>query len=895
MNNDNICFGIDFGTTNSCISFWYENNPIIIKDIDDSDIIPTVIEITDNKKIIGQEAYKRKEIFEKLEYNNFVVYEIKKLIGKKYSELDEKYINLLAYQLESDENDNINIVYNKKKYRIEEMVTHIFMSFYYLCNNYLKENYNVEGEFNNVIISVPARFNDNQRELIKTCATHSGFNVIRLLNEPTAASLCYGIENLNSIEEKVIVFDFGGGTLDISLLRIFENDYEVIGSSGNSNLGGSDFDRKLMEYCISCFIEKYEIKPEDFLKKITEQNLQKLKYLTEKCKISLSDNLKTKVIINNFFNEKNLEVSITREDLNLICKDLISLMIKPINELLGICEIDKCLIDQVVMVGGMTKMPIIINNIELYFQKEINCSIDPNTVVSIGASRYGYCLLNQKDIEDRLLLIDRTSLSIGLEASGGIMDIFIKRGTIIPVKKVKKYTTDMDDMDEININIFEGERKFTKDNIVLGDFKLTGIEKQKRGIPEIQITFSIDHNGIINIKAEDLNNTFNKKSLRILGNKQNLNEEELSEIIEKAKLMDKRDRIDKEKKQSYNNIIYESRKIIDNLNNKELKADEETRETVIDAITELLLWIQKMNYSDIELDKYRDIRKEFKQRYSIFLIHNTEPVKYYKGSDEIDDNKHMQSDKNDGVKIFDDEENIKKYATQLNYMKLILEEYNQISLDITELRRNDFNIDTGNNLNFIKDDNNCENIKNVKPNNTDNSEFNNLLNDKIELDDIEIIKDNYDKNNIDLFNNIIEEIPNKKLSNKNEVVNLLDKLCLDVKTICNDFITVFLVDNTLKPEDIDNNCMKIHEVDCIYKDTYVIYKEDIELLLKINKMLENKEKFYLEQNNDNNEDEINKKLDIIIMFFDKIHKYQNNYEKYTNDDLNQMIKIIDKI
>ena len=166
---------------------------------------------------------------------------------------------------------------------------------------------------------------------------------------------------------------------------------------------------------------------------------------------------------------------------------------------------------------------------------------------------------------------------------------------------------------------------------------------------------------------------------------------------------------------------------------------------------------------------------------------------------------------------------------------------------------------------------------------------------KIELDDIELIKDSYDENNIDLFNNIIEEIPNKKLSDKNEVVDLLDKLCLNVKTICNDYITVFLVDNTIKPDDIDNNCMKIHEVDCIYKDTYEIYREDIELLPKINKMLENKEKFYLEQINDNNEDEINKKLDIIIMFFDKLHKYQNNYEKYTNDDLNKMIKIIDNI
>ena len=448
MDSKKICLGIDFGTTNSCISFWYKNNPIIIKDMDDMDIIPTVIEIMDNKKIIGQEAYKRKEMFEKIDYNNFVVYEIKKLIGKKYSELDKQFIDLLGYKLESDINDNILIVYNDKKYYIEEIITHIFMSFLHLSNLFLKKNYEIEEDVNNVIISVPARFNDNQRELIKRCAINSGFNVLRLLNEPTAAALCYGNNN-NTKEENIIVFDLGGGTLDISLLRIFENDYEVIGSSGNSNLGGSDFDRKIMEYSIGVFIEEYKIDPAIFTENVTEQNLQKLKYLAEKTKITLSD-------------------------------DLISLIIKPINELLHICEFDKKDINQVIMVGGMTKMPIIINNIELYFSMDVNCSIDPNTVVSVGSSRYGYTILNKNDIEDRLLLIDRTSLSIGLESSGGIMDVFIKRGTIIPAKKIKKYTTDTDDMEEIDIKIFEGERKFTKDNVLLGDFKLTGIEKQKR-------------------------------------------------------------------------------------------------------------------------------------------------------------------------------------------------------------------------------------------------------------------------------------------------------------------------------------------------------------------------------------------------------------------------------
>lgn len=894
MNLENICLGIDFGTTNSCISFWHNNNPIIIKDDNESDIIPTVIEIFENKKIIGHEAYKRKEIFEKLLYDNFVVYEIKKLIGKKYSELDEKYTNLLAYELGTDENDNIMIVYNDKKYYVEEIVTHIFMSFYCLIQNYLYEKYNLEENVKNVIISVPARFNDNQREFIKRCAKNSNFNVIRLLNEPTAASLCYGIGKNNLKEEKVIVFDFGGGTLDISLMRIFENDYEVLGSSGNGNLGGSDFDGKIMEYCIEKFIEENEIEFETFYDNITDQNIQKLKYLSEKSKISLSDNLKTKIIIEDFYNQKKLSVEITRENFNFICKDLISLMIKPINELLNICEISKDLIDQVVMVGGMTKVPVIINNVELYFQKEINCSIDPNTVVSIGASRYGYTLLNKKDIDDRLLLIDRTSLSLGLETSGGIMDIFIKRGTIIPVKKIKKYTTDTDDMEEIIIKIFEGERKFTKDNELLGEFKLTGIEKQKRGIPEIQITFCIDHNGIINVNAEDLNNTLNKKSLRILGNKQNLNEEELSKIIENAKLMDKQDRINKEKKQSHRNIIYECEKILNNLNNKELKADDETKQKVIQNINELLDWIKNTDYEKIDLEKYKNIRKEFKHNYSIFLIHDEGSIKNYKTKEEIDDN-----DMN-GVKIYDDEENIKKYKTQLNYMKSIMEEYDMILNNLKKLKDEDFVIEVNEDENIVDLNDTYEIIDNIEIIDKKEDEIiEKMFEYKMDVAEIELIKDAYDKQYYENFIEIVNKIPNKKLTEKMEVINLLETKSLDVKLLCNDLITEFLVDNSLTEEDIDNNCLKINKLDIDYKNTYNIYKEDIELIPKINKMLENKESYYLNKlkniKTKEEEEKINKKLDLIILFFDKIHKYKNNYEKYKNNDLLKMINIISNI
>jgi len=666
MDSNKLCFGIDFGTSNSCISIWYNNEPIIIEDFEGTNIIPTVIELQDNKKIIGKEAYNRKEIFEKMEINNSTIYEIKKLIGKNYSDLNEDELNMIGYNISPDENDKIIIL---DKYYVEEVITHIFMSFKHFSNDFLSKKFKQDIDISNAIISVPARFNDNQRELIKRCAINSGFNVIRLLNEPTSASLAYGVGFTNkNDDQKIVVFDLGGGTLDISILQIYDNNYEVLGSSGNSNLGGSNFDIKIMEYCVKTFIEDNKLEYSKVINELSEKSIQKLKYLSEKAKISLSDNLHTKIIINNFYENLNLEVKINREQFNTLCKDLISLMLKPMNELLFLCELDKNDIDEIILVGGMTKMPIIRQNIELFFNnKELNNSIDPDNVVSIGSAIYGYMLINQETIEDKLLLIDRTSLSIGLETSGGIMDILIPRGSIIPIKKIKKYTTDTDDMESITIKIFEGERKFVKDNFLIGEFTLTGIEKKKRGIPEIQITFYIDHNGIIKIKAEDLNNTLNKKTIQINGNKQNLNQEQIDKIIENAKTMDSIDRIDKMKKQSHYLLIDNSRKILENIQNENLKVENETKETIIKNINEILEWIKNVKYDEIDVEKYKELIDNFNLNYSIFLIHN-EPIIELKESNEKEDI---------GVKIYEDEEYIKLYQDQVNYTRNIIVEYTE--------------------------------------------------------------------------------------------------------------------------------------------------------------------------------------------------------------------------
>ena len=325
--NIEICLGIDFGTTNSCLSIWYDNKSIIITDCDGSDTIPTVIEISNDNKIIGREAYFRKDIFNltNTDKNNkslFLVYEIKKLLGKKYSELNEHLINLLGFKIKSDDDDNIIIYDDKtlKSYYTEEIATHLFMSFKTKAEIFLTNKFNSNIIINKAVISVPAFFNKNQREVIKKSAEYAGFEVLRLINEPTAAALSYGLgKNITSVNGlNLVVFDFGGGTLDTSILNINDGVYEVLGSCGNNNLGGSDFDGRIMEYCIKTFITENNISYEEFIISVDNNILQKLKYLSEQTKIILSNSIHTKIKIDNFYNNLNLNVNINREIFNQI-------------------------------------------------------------------------------------------------------------------------------------------------------------------------------------------------------------------------------------------------------------------------------------------------------------------------------------------------------------------------------------------------------------------------------------------------------------------------------------------------------------------------------------------------------------------------------------------------
>ena len=780
--HNKLCLGIDFGTTNSCLSIWHDYKNIIITDIDGSDIIPTLIEINTEKKIIGKEAFLRKEIF-KDNKDIFLIYEIKKLLGKKFSEINKNNMNLLSYDLICDDEDNIIIFdkNNNKKYYPKEIAIHIFMSFKLKAESFLSKHFNNEIIINDVVISVPAYFNKNQREIIKNSSENSGFNVLRLINEPTAAAICYGLgkntDNLN-----IIVFDFGGGTLDVSLLNINNGVYEVIGSCGNNNLGGSDFDLKIMEYCLDKFIENNKLPKDNFIKKISNNNIHKLKMLSEQAKISLSDNNNTKIKIEKFYEDIDLFIEINRDTFNEIINNLLLIIIKPINDLLELCDIEKYNINEIIMVGGMTKMPIIRYNIENFFNRNVNYSINPDNVVSIGAAIHGFMINNKNSIDDKILLIDRTSLSVGVETSGGIMDVLISRGSIIPIKKTKKYSTDQDYVDSIDIKIFEGERKFTKDNFLIGDFSLTGIEKQKRGIPEINITFSIDSNNIIKVTAEDINNPLNKKCIQVSANKQNLSEEKIQEIINNANILNEKDKIDKFKKESYLSILDDSLKILENINTSTIKIPSNIKDDIINNLNEIINWLKNTNYNDIGMSKYKEILHDYKINYSIYLLQNSSETNELESSNELDQ----------GVEIFEDNETIIKYKQTIELFRNIIDEYDNIKkqIKITKLMNNNniseenfnnieklfndvYNFTSDNLLNFyINKDFKDEKIKELE---------NKLKNSDLKFKDV---FNTYNKE-FNILNNILSKIKNKEDNLINSLENINDVNSNEFKNINN--------------------------------------------------------------------------------------------------------------
>ena len=469
----------------------------------------------------------------------------------------------------------------------------------------IAENY-LGREVKHAVITVPAYFNDSQRQATKDAGAISGLDVLRIINEPTAAAIAYGLDK-KSGEKNIIVFDLGGGTFDVSLLTIDNGIFEVIATAGDTHLGGEDFDQRLTEHFAKTFQKKTGID----IKK-DKRAVQKLKSEVEKAKRDLSSVHETTVEIENLIDGEDFSEKITRARFEELCADLFKKTLQPVQTVLDDAGMKKTEIDEVVLVGGSTRIPKVQQLIKDFFNgKEPNRGINPDEAVAYGAAVQGGILGGEESEETKdLLLIDVTPLTLGIETVGGVMTKIITRGTVIPAKKSQTFTTYQDQQTTVTISVYEGERAMVKDNHMLGKFDLNGIPPAPRGVPQIEVTFEIDENSILSVSAKD-SGTGKSESITITNDKGRLSKEDIERMIQEAEQFADQDRELKEKidaKNSLENYIYTMRNTIDDKEKLADKLDEDDKEAIKDALNEHQDWLNAND--DAEKDDYEDHMKD---------------------------------------------------------------------------------------------------------------------------------------------------------------------------------------------------------------------------------------------------------------------------------------------
>lgn len=538
--------GIDLGTTNSCVAVIEGDTPVVITNKEGYRTTPSVVAIDKNKERLVGDLAKRQAAINP----DRTFFSIKRHMGSNYTKkIDQKI------------------------YTPQEISAYILMKLKQDASDYLGE------EVTDAVITVPAYFNDAQRTATKDAGKIAGLNVLRIINEPTSAALAYGLDNGQS--QKILVYDLGGGTFDVSVIEIDNNTIEVLATSGDNHLGGDDFDERIVEFLIKEFKEAHGInlaKDEAAMRRLFEEAENAKKVLS----CATTANINLPFIAQSKGNSYHLETNITRAKFDELCQDLVERTVGPVENALRDAGLSKNDINSVVLVGGSTRIPAVVNKVRQLMDKEPTRNINPDECVALGAAIQGGKLANQLvpgSKASEILLMDVTPLSLSIETVGGISSRLIDRNTTIPTRHSQIFTTAGNFQTSVDIKVFQGERKFTRDNKLLGNFRLSGIKRAAAGVPQIEVTFDIDANGIVNVSAKDLG-TGNEQSITITSNN-NMTEEEIAKAKWEAEIYGKKDEAYQEYIDNYNeatriynnavNSLESNKKIWDRQKKKEVK------------------------------------------------------------------------------------------------------------------------------------------------------------------------------------------------------------------------------------------------------------------------------------------------------------------------------------